>query len=161
MNIMVVGFGNTLVGDDGCGLEAVRRLAQQRLPPGTRAVEGESDALLLPALWRGESQVWLIDALMRDQPPGSVYTIGHDELMSIPQRHGTAHQLSLPESLRWIQLVYPDMAHIRYFMWGLEPEHFRIGAPMSNVVRMAVDIVVDQVLRELVVVSGSSPRRAS
>jgi hydrogenase maturation protease len=133
------------VGDDGCGLAVVRRL---RDLGGPRAEEGHSDSLRLPSLWAGEDEIWLVDALVRSAPPGTVHRLSHEELLAIPQRHGTAHRLSLPESLRWIGHTYPEMARVRYRLWGIEPRSFALDEGISPAVAAAVEAVAEEIRGE-------------
>ena len=72
--------------------------------------------------------------------------LNHDEVLSIPQRHATVHHLSLPESLRWISLTYPEMKSVRYRLWGIEPDEFRIADGLSSEVEKAVSMVADRIL---------------
>jgi hydrogenase maturation protease len=124
----------------------VRRLGpSERL----RAVEGHSDSLRLPALWDGERDVWLVDALLRGASAGTVHRLDHDEILAVPQRHGTAHQLSLPESLRWIALAHPEMAGVRYRMWGIEPGRLTLEEGLCPEVDAAVDLVCAEIRRDV------------
>ncbi len=123
----------------------VRRLRERG---GPRAEEGHSDSLRLPSVWRGEGQVWLVDALVRGAPPGTVHRLSHEELMAVPQRHGTAHQLSLPESLRWIAHAYPEMVAIRYRLWGIEPLRLALEEGLSPEVAAAVEAVCEEIRAE-------------
>lgn len=143
--VLVVGFGNDLMGDDGCGLAVVGRLRDEGRVPGLRAEEGWSDSLRLPLLWRAEEEVWLVDAVVRGAAPGTVHRLSHEELLAVPQRHGTVHQLSLPESLRWIALAHPAMAGVRYRLWGIEPVRLSVGEGLSPEVRRAVSVVVEEI----------------
>jgi hydrogenase maturation protease len=144
--ILVVGFGNDLVADDGAGLAVARRLGS--VPNGLRAVEGHSDSLRLPDVWQGEPDVWLVDALVRGAPAGTVHRLSHEEVLASPQRHGTAHQLSLPESLRWIGLAHPEMAGVRYRLWGIEPERLTLEEGLTPEVEAAVGIVCEEIREE-------------
>ncbi|MCD4748993.1 MAG: hydrogenase maturation protease [Thermoanaerobaculales bacterium] len=145
-DILVVGFGNTLAGDDGAGPVVVENLQRRKLPPRLRVEYCGSDSLVLPSLWQGETEIWLVDALVRRNPPGSIFMLNHDEVLSIPQRHATVHHLSLPESLRWISLTYPEMKSVRYRLWGIEPDEFRIADGLSSEVEKAVSMVADRIL---------------
>jgi len=145
--ILVVGFGNTLMGDDGVGPMVIRHVMKRSLPPNLRVVECASDSLILPSFWRGEDQIWMIDALVRRRAPGTIDTLNHEEVMSIPQRHATVHHLSLPEGLRWIRLAYPEMRKVTYRLWGIEPGGMDLGERLSPAVEEAVasvsDLIVD------------------
>ena len=145
-DILVVGFGNTLVGDDGAGPAVVEALLQRPLPAHLRVVFCGADSLMLPSLWRGESEIWLVDAVVRRGNPGSLYHLDHDEVLSLKQRHATVHHLSLPESLRWIALSYPEMDNVRYRLWGIEPDEFRLAEGLSPEVERAVEEVADSIL---------------
>ncbi len=135
--------------DDGAGPEVVRRLNAGRLPAGVRVEDGGSDSLRLPGLWRGEREVWLVDAVTGGGEPGSIIRLGHEEVLAVPQRHATAHALSLPEGLRWIALSYPEMAAVRYRFWGIVARHVSLLSGLSEEGVAAVERVVQDILREL------------
>jgi hydrogenase maturation protease len=155
--VLVVGFGNDLVGDDGAGLAVARRLGTAS--GGLRAVEGHSDSLRLPALWDGEPDVWLVDALVRGAPGGTVHHLSHEELLAVPQRHGTVHQLSLPESLRWIGLAHPEMTGVRYRLWGIEPARLALEEGLTPEVAAAVEAVCAEIRAEVTREPCSASRR--
>jgi len=144
--ILVVGFGNTLMGDDGAGPMVIRELAKRDLPSHLRVVECGSDSLILPSFWQGEKQIWMVDALVRRDPPGTIHTLDHDQVMSIPQRHATVHHLSLPEGLRWIRLTYPEMRQVTYRLWGIEPDGLDLTEQLSPPVREAVSMVAERII---------------
>jgi len=141
----VVGFGNTLVADDGAGPAAVERLRGLGLPAGLRAEQGGEDALRLGRLWEGEADVWLIDALVRGARPGTVHRLGHEEVLAVPQRHAGAHRLSLPECLRWLCLAEPRMAAVRYRLWGVEPEQLDLREGLTPAVAAGVLSVIGEI----------------
>jgi hydrogenase maturation protease len=144
--ILIVGLGNALVGDDGAGPAVIARLREAGLPPGVRSEDGGADALRLPSLWLGEREVWLVDAVKSGSAPGTICRMRHDEVLAVPQRHATAHRLSLAESLRWIALAYPAMASVRYRFWGVEVERLALIEGLSASVAAAVGTVAAEVL---------------
>jgi hydrogenase maturation protease len=149
VRILIVGFGNALMADDGAGPEVVRRLAAERLPAGVRVEDGGSDALRLPGLWRGEPEVWLVDAVTGAGGGGEFVRLEHDGVLGLPQRHATAHALSLPEALRWIALTYKEMAVVRYRLWGIVAGRLTVGSGLSDGTDAAVGRVVREILREV------------
>ncbi len=154
--LLIVGYGNPLMGDDGAGPTVASRLCAAGVPDGVRVEKGETDSLTLRDYWQGEPEIWLVDALWSSQPPGSVCDVGHEELLSIPQRHVTAHQLSLPESLHWLQLVYPEMAKIRFRLWGITAARVELGRGLSREVSLGVDVAVDCIMQAAM---ARSPQR--
>jgi len=147
--ILVVGFGNSLAGDDGAGPAVVGRLDSAGPPPVARTVEAGTDALDLAGLWRGEAQVWMVDAVLRGAAPGTIHRLEHEEVLAVPQRHATVHHLSLPECLRWLALAEPAMAPVRYRLYGIEPGRLGLGEDLSPAVARAVERLAEALLREL------------
>jgi len=147
--ILIVGFGNPLAGDDGAGPAVVARLRGADLPPWARVEDGGSDSLVLPSLHAGEQEIWLVDAIAGGSAPGSIVRLAHDEVLAIPQPHASAHELSLPESLRLLNVTEPRLAAVRYRLWGIEPESVAPLAPMCEAVRQAVEAVTREILRAI------------
>ena len=140
---LVVGLGNALMADDGVGLEVARRLAACPRGIGARVEVAGADSLVLPSLWRGEDRVWLVDALERGGEPGTLHILEHDELLCLPQVHRGAHHLSLPECLRWVGVAHPEMAEVRYTLWGVEPGVIEPSEGLSPEVEAAAAEVVE------------------
>jgi hydrogenase maturation protease len=77
--VLVAGIGNIFLGDDGFGVEVVRRLANRPLPAGVRLVDyGIRGFDLAYALAEGPERTILIDACPRGDAPGTVYVLAPD-----------------------------------------------------------------------------------
>jgi hydrogenase maturation protease len=71
--ILVAGVGNVFLGDDGFGVEVVRRLSARPLPEGVEVADyGIRGYDLAYALLEGHEAVILVDALPRGEPPGTL-----------------------------------------------------------------------------------------
>jgi hydrogenase maturation protease len=74
--ILVAGVGNVFLGDDGFGVEVVRRLAGRDLPEGVELVDfGIRGMDLAYALQDEYELVVFVDATPRGEKPGTVYLI--------------------------------------------------------------------------------------
>jgi hydrogenase maturation protease len=74
--ILVAGVGNVFLGDDGFGVEVVRRLARRELPEGVEVVDfGIRGMDLAYALQDDYELVVFVDATPRGEKPGTVYLI--------------------------------------------------------------------------------------
>ncbi|MBI3854397.1 MAG: hydrogenase maturation protease [Planctomycetes bacterium] len=72
--ILVAGVGNVFLGDDGFGVEVVRRLAGRALPPGVTVADfGIRGFDLACALLEPRERVILVDAVRRGEPPGTIF----------------------------------------------------------------------------------------
>ena len=74
--VLVAGVGNIFLGDDGFGVEVVRRLAGRGLPEGVEVVDfGIRGMDLAYALQDDYDLVVFVDATPRGEKPGTVYLI--------------------------------------------------------------------------------------
>lgn len=71
--VLVAGIGNVFLGDDGFGVEVVRRLEGKPMPEGVKLVDfGIRGIHLAYELMNGYDTLVLIDALKRGEEPGTV-----------------------------------------------------------------------------------------
>jgi len=74
--VLVAGVGNIFLGDDGFGVEVVRRLAEHEMPEGVEVKDfGIRGMDLAYALHEDYEAVVFVDAVPRGEEPGTVYLI--------------------------------------------------------------------------------------
>jgi len=74
--VLIAGVGNIFLGDDGFGVEVVKRLAGRELPEGVEVVVfGIRGMDLAYALQDDYEMVVFVDAAPRGEEPGTVYLI--------------------------------------------------------------------------------------
>ena len=74
--ILVAGVGNVFLGDDGFGVEVVKKLAGRELPEGVEVADfGIRGMDLAYALQDDYEVVIFVDALPRGEEPGTVYLL--------------------------------------------------------------------------------------
>ncbi len=74
--ILVAGVGNVFLGDDGFGVEVVRRLAGRGLPEGVEVADFGIRGMDLAYALQGDYEaVVFVDATPRGERPGTVYLI--------------------------------------------------------------------------------------
>ena len=74
--VLVAGVGNVFLGDDGFGVEVVRRLAGRELPEGVEVADFGIRAMdLAYALQDDYEVVIFVDAISRGEKPGTVYLL--------------------------------------------------------------------------------------
>jgi hydrogenase maturation protease len=75
-SILIAGIGNIFLGDDGFGVEVIRRLASRQFPPGVRVADfGIRGYDLAYALLDGHDFTILVDAVGRGGAPGTLFVI--------------------------------------------------------------------------------------
>ncbi len=74
--ILVAGVGNIFLGDDGFGVEVVKRLARRELPESVEVVDFGIRGMDLAYALQGDYElVIFVDATPRGEKPGTVYLI--------------------------------------------------------------------------------------
>lgn len=147
-SVLVVGFGNPLMGDDGVGPAVLERLPRLGVPPHVRLVDGGTDASRLVDLWQGEPRVVLVDTLVRGFPPGTIHRLSLEEVLRLPQEHEGVHALSLPSCLRWVLLAKPELAQAEVELVGVEPARVAPEQGLTPAVEAAAQRLAGELVQE-------------
>ena len=142
--VLVVGLGNPLMEDDGFGCEVIDDLRRAGLPSGL-SVEVAPDVLHLWGLWRGQPEVWIVDAVQTGAPAGTVHRFDHDAVLELPAVSGSAHHLPFGACLRWLLHANPDLRTVRFRLWGAEPAKVSPRRGLSRRVEEAVGLVAQEI----------------
>jgi hydrogenase maturation protease len=155
---LVAGVGNIFLGDDAFGVEVVRSLARRTLAPDILVKDfGIRGFDLAYALLEPWDAVILVDALPRNDAPGTLYIVEPDlSRMGDPSTPGmemNPHSMDPVRVLNLALTMGPITAPV--FVVGCEPHDFgdelegRMGlsAPVQAVVEEASDMVEGLVTR--------------
>ncbi len=145
--VLVIGVGNAWRGDDAVGLQAARRL-RVSLGPSVEVIDAEGDGLALLDLMEGIDHVILIDAVKGGGQPGTTVRLD----LSVGSRWGTVvpcstHAMGIADAIDLARALGRLPKQI--ILYGIEIESVESGAPISDAVREGLDIVVEQVYREV------------
>ena len=152
--VLVAGVGNVFLGDDGFGVEVVRRLATANFPPWVRVADyGIRGMHLAYDLAGGEQELTiLVDATNRGEKPGTVYVVELDtaapapvgpESESGPAWLLDAHGMQPDVVLNVVRLLGGDPGTV--LLVGCEPATLEEGMGLSPVVAGAVESAVSVV----------------
>lgn len=108
--LLVIGCGNILRGDDAAGPVLIRRLHERGVPAGVRLVDGGTAGMDVAFAMRGASRVLIVDASRTGAEPGTVYRIPAHELTDLPTLDGLhAHNFRWDHALSFGDwLLGPD-----------------------------------------------------
>ena len=104
--VLVLGIGNLLMGDEGVGVHAVRRIEREALPPSISVVDGGTGGFHLLSYLTDYDPVILIDATIDGKPPGTVSVLQPRYASDFP-RALTAHDIGLRDLIEAAVLVGP------------------------------------------------------
>jgi hydrogenase maturation protease len=166
--ILVAGIGNIFLGDDGFGVEVIRRLSARELPEGVKVADfGIRGFDLGCALQDNYETTILVDAYPHGQAPGTVSLVEPDlsNLDSQPQSMVDAHSMNPINVLRMATAMNGKVGKI--LLVGCEPQTFGpeegqlglsecVEASVNEAVEMVVS-AVNRALRE----SGNAVNKSS
>ena len=157
--ILVAGIGNIFLGDDGFGVEVVKRLATRGLPPSVRVADfGIRGFDLAYALQDGYETTILVDAYPHGQTPGTVSLVEPDlsKLDEMDQGVVETHGMNPLNVLRMATAMHGSLKKV--LLVGCEPVTFGgeegqmgLSAPVEAAVEEAVEMVisvVEKILQE-------------
>jgi hydrogenase maturation protease len=155
--ILIVGVGNPLFGDDGFGVEVVRRLAERPAREGVRILAATGRSLDLSfALLDGCDAAIVVDAARRGGAPGSLYVLDPETQRIDAAAATDAHAIEPGRALAWARANGGEVGTLRIV--GCEPlELFDDDAPklgLSPQVAAAVEpacALVERLAEELAV----------
>ena len=87
-DLLVIGCGNILRGDDAVGPVLIRHLYERGVPPGVRLVDGGTAGMDVAFGMRGAARVVIVDASATGAPPGTVFRVPAEELTELPPLDG-------------------------------------------------------------------------
>jgi hydrogenase maturation protease len=145
---LVAGFGNVLRGDDGFGVEVIRRLRESELPlPDVELMEvGTAGIRLAQELLTPYDRLIIVDAMTRGGAAGTVYV---SEVESVESPGEIDLHLAIPSRALAVAKALGALPG-RVFIVGCEPaEVDELTTALTPAVGAAVDTALDHVRRLL------------
>lgn len=146
---LILALGNPLRGDDGVGKAVIDTLRSRRLPPDVELMDGGTPGLETVLYFEGRERVIIIDAADMGLEPGEWrrFTLEDAWLKSNDMAlRGTLHYAGLAEAITLAEAM--DALPAELIIFGIQPQSIGWEPGLSNAVRAAVDVVVEQVLGE-------------
>jgi len=148
-DVVVIGVGNRMMGDDAVGPIVIDRLAG-RLPESVALVESVGDATHLLDTWRDARLTVVVDAVVSGGIPGSVHRIDGKAGFPSSWRSASTHLIGVVEAIDLGGAV--DMMPDELVVYGIEIGKVEPGVRLAPEIEAAVDEVVELVVAEMAVV---------
>lgn len=148
--VAVLGIGNTLMRDDGVGVEVARRLiAGGGLPEGCEVVLGETAGMGLVRYFREFDGVVFVDAIDAGDEPGSVFSFHPDDAGVTSLRSNSIHGMGVGYLLTCARMTgaNPDVVVVAIQVGDVRPVPDTLSAEVASVVPRVVEIVCEEVER--------------
>ncbi|WP_079145879.1 hydrogenase maturation protease [Streptomyces lydicus] len=163
---LIAGVGNIFLGDDGFGVEAVRRLGEHPLPEGVEVIDaGVRGIHLAYQMLDGYHTVLLVDATARGTEPGTLHLLDATDPAATRTRDTAldGHHMTPDAVLALLDTLSAGTGGRRprrVMVLGCEPADLAEGIGLSQPVDAAVDEAV-RMIRRLVGADPEPPAGAA
>jgi len=145
MNILILGIGNLLLGDEGVGVRVVEALEQRFiLSPPVEILDGGTSGMALMEIMAGRDALIVADAVRTGATPGSVTVLRDAEVPALFSRKISPHQLGLSDVLTALHLT--DEFPRQLTLVGIEPASLAPGIGLSATVIAAIEPALAHIL---------------
>ena len=159
--VLLIGIGDELRGDDGAGIELVRRLYADGGCDRLHCIERSGEATELLEAWRGWSRVIVVDAMRSGAAPGTLARLeitsqrpegtsqrpeGTSEPLTGLARGASTHALGLADAVELGRVLESLPAHL--ILHAVEAVLLEAGSPLSTEVRQALPALEKAVLED-------------
>ena len=146
-DLLVLGLGNLLLGDDGIGPAAVARLRDSYdIPDGVRCLDGGTLGLSLLPYIEDARAVILVDAILQNASPGSLVRITGEDVGPAVATRLSPHQVGVADLLQGAR--WHDREPAKLVLLGIVPESIELGVGLSPPVLRALPELIEAVCNE-------------
>lgn len=147
--VLVVGCGNLLRGDDGVGPVLVRHLWELGVPDGARLVDGGTAGMDVAFQMRGAQRVVIIDAAATGSAPGTIFKVPGAELADLPPLQGLhTHSFRWDHAIAFARWALGEDCPNDIEVYLIEVAGVELGADLSEPVQAAMEQVIDRIEAE-------------
>jgi hydrogenase maturation protease len=147
-DLLVLGLGNPLRGDDGIGSRAAELLQQRGLRDGVEALDAGTAGLDLLRLLDGPRRVIIVDAADVGLEAGQFARFAPDQVEFMGRAETLpTHEVGLAEVLALARALERPLPEIVIF--GVQPGSLEWGAGLTPEVEASLASLLEAVLREI------------
>jgi len=155
--ICVLGIGNTLMGDDGVGVEVVEQLDAVAMGPSVEVVAGATAGMALVHHFTDSELVFVIDAIDADAEPGAIFRFDPDDAGVMNLRSNNIHGMGLPYMVTAARLkgATPEVLVFAVQVGSVTPRDRELTPEVQAAVERVRQMVASEVAQRLE--RGSDP----
>jgi hydrogenase maturation protease len=151
---LVLGLGNTLMGDEGVGVHVLRALQKRQLPEGVECLDGGTGGFILLEPMQDADRIIMIDAAADGNPIGTVTRTSPRFSRDYPPTM-TAHDVGIKDLLDLFYMLDGGRDVVLYAI-TIDPRQ-SITLELSETISNAAEIAVAQIATELASIYSGRP----
>lgn len=147
--LLVIGCGNILRGDDAVGPILVRHLHERGIPNGVRVVDGGTSGMDVAFGMRGAERVVIVDAASTENPAGTIYRVPAEQLAQLPPIDGLhTHNFRWDHAISFSSWLLGPLRPTDITVFLVEAEQLEPGSELSESVAKGMRRVLDLIVAE-------------
>jgi len=135
MEILILGIGNILMGDEGIGVHCIRFMETQSFPPDIRLLDGGTGGFHLLEYFQEYKNIIMIDATMDGNPPGTIRLITPKFSSDFPKVL-SSHDIGLKDLVESAALLdtFPKINLITVSIDKIQPMLLTLSPAVENAI---------------------------
>jgi hydrogenase maturation protease len=151
MKTLIMGIGNSLLGDDGIGVHIARRLSRLIKDENVDVIDANMGGLNLLDFILGYDKLIIIDAIMTNQNQvGEIYRLGQKKIGEPIYAATPPHHFNLPATIEIGRRLFPNEMPKEMVVYAVGTQDVaHITEEMTDRVKKAIPGVISLVLEEI------------
>ena len=146
--IVLLGIGNVLQKDDGIGVYAAQYLLHNyTFSPETEIINGGVEGIKLLDIFIEHDEIIILDTIMLDDTPGSIYNIPAEKLGGYGLNSGSAHEIGVLQCLDMLDLQ--GRARPKADIIAIIPHEITFAFDLSKTIQNQFEHYIRVILSEL------------
>ncbi|MBT8271192.1 MAG: hydrogenase maturation protease [Flavobacteriaceae bacterium] len=141
-DVLIMGLGNYLMGDEGIGVQAIQKLSGVKLPETVDLLDGGTGGFLLLSYFESYGRIILIDATMDGKPPGTINLIQPNFASDYPPSL-SVHDVGLKDMIEAVYMMdtIPEIYLFTVSISEIEPMCVELSPEVKKVIPSLIDAV--------------------
>jgi len=148
INILILGIGNVLMGDEGVGVHAIKELEKESFPDNVELLDGGTGGFHLLEYLQKYPTIIMIDATMDNKPAGTVSVIEPKFASDFPKTL-SAHDIGLKDLIESVALLgsIPKIYLITITIDRIQPMEMELSQKINDAIPEVISKVTESVNR--------------
>ena len=143
----MLGIGNILLRDEGIGVRVVEAMEGMELPADCEAVDGGTSGADLVDVVANRQKVIVVDAMRADEPPGTVFRMTLDDLITEAKDSVSIHEFGIVDT--FTMAGHLGLMPQQVVVYGVQPGDISPGLELSAAVSGVIPRLIEEILKEL------------